>query len=130
MAYVEFMNNPVGRKVGDCAVRAMSKALNMGWESAYIALAINGLQMGDIMSSNSVSGALLRQNGFSKAIIPDRCPYCYTIDDFCRDNSKGIFVLGTGNHLVTAQDGDYYDSWDSGKEVPIYVWYKDVEPKF
>ena len=33
MAYVEFNNNPVGRRIGDCAVRAISKALNIGWEA-------------------------------------------------------------------------------------------------
>lgn len=46
--WIEFLNNPIGRRVGDCAVRAISKALNMGWEAAYIALVMNGLQMGDI----------------------------------------------------------------------------------
>ena len=30
MAFIEYNNNPVGRRVGDCAVRAVSKALNMG----------------------------------------------------------------------------------------------------
>ena len=46
--YIEFNNNPVGRKGGDCAVRAVSKALDVKWENAYLQLAINGLQMGDI----------------------------------------------------------------------------------
>lgn len=45
--YIEFQNNPCGRKVGDCAVRAISKALDVSWESAYIMLAMNGLQMCD-----------------------------------------------------------------------------------
>lgn len=38
MAWIEFNNNPVGRRVGDCAVRAISKALDTDWESAYISL--------------------------------------------------------------------------------------------
>ena len=77
MAYVEFQNNPVGRRVGDCAVRAVSKALNMGWEAAYIALVINGLQMGDMPSSNSVIGSVLRQHGFRRKNLPDECPDCF-----------------------------------------------------
>lgn len=121
----EFQNNPVGRRVGDCAVRAISKALNMGWEAAYIALVINGLQMGDMPSSDSVWGALLRQHGFKRTNIPDSCPACYYVEDFCRDNPKGTFVIGTGGHVVTAVDGDYYDSWDSGKEVVQFVWYRE-----
>lgn len=85
MAYVEFNPNPCGRRVGDCSVRAIAKALDMGWEAAYIALTMNGLQMGDMPSSNSVSGALLRQYGFVRKAIPDTCPNCYTVEDFCED---------------------------------------------
>lgn len=124
MAWIEYNNNPVGRKVGDCSVRAVSKALDMGWEAAYIALAMNGLQMGDMPSSDSVWGALLRQYGFYRKSIPDTCPMCYTLEDFCRDNPKGTFVVGTGGHVVTVIDGNYFDSWDSGKEIPQFVWYE------
>ena len=35
MAYVEWNPNPVGRKVGDCSIRAISKALGVDWETAY-----------------------------------------------------------------------------------------------
>ena len=48
MAWIEFNNNPIGKKVGDCSVRAVSKALGMGWEAAYIALVISGMQLGDM----------------------------------------------------------------------------------
>ena len=125
--WVEYLNNPVGRRVGDCAVRAVSKALGMGWEAAYIALTINGLQMGDMPSADSVWGALLRQHGFRRKNIPDECPACYTVEDFCEDNPSGVFVIGTGGHVVTAVDGDYYDSWDSGKEAVQFVWYREDE---
>ena len=124
MAYIEYNPNPVGRKVGDCAVRAISKALNMGWEAAFIALTINSLQMGDMPSSNSVWGSLLRQHGFRRKNIPDECPACYTVEEFCADNPRGIFVIGTGNHVVTCIDGDWFDSWDSGSEIVQYVWYR------
>ena len=124
MAYVEFNNNPVGRKVGDCAVRAVSKALNMGWEASFIALTINALQMGDLPNSDAVWGSVLRQHGFSRKSIPDTCPVCYTVEDFCADHPKGIYTIGTGGHVVTCIDGDWYDSWDSGQEVCQFVWYR------
>ena len=123
--WVEFNNNPVGRKVGDCAVRAVSKALDMGWEAAYIALVINGIQMADLPNSDVVSGATLRQHGFKRKTIENTCPVCYTVEDFCNDNPKGIYVLYCGGHVVTVIDGSYYDAWDSGKEVPQFVWYKE-----
>lgn len=124
MAYVEWNPNPVGRKVGDCAVRAIAKALNMGWEGAFIALTINGLQMGDLPNSDAVWGATLRQNGFRRENISNECPDCFTVADFADENPKGTYVIGTGGHVVTVIDGNYFDSWDSGAEIPQFVWYR------
>lgn len=122
--YIEWNNNPVSRRVGDCSVRAISKALDVDWETAYAMIASNGFAMGDMPSSNSVWGAVLRQNGFKKQVIPNSCPDCFTFADFARDNPRGTFVLGTGSHVATVVDGDLYDSWNSSDEIPVFVWYK------
>lgn len=122
--YIEWNNNPVGKRVGDCSVRAISKALDVDWETAYAMIASNGFAMGDMPSSNSVWGAVLRQNGFKKQAIPNSCPDCFTFADFARDNPRGTFVLGTGSHVATVVDGDLYDSWNSSDEIPVFVWYK------
>jgi len=122
--WIEYNNNPTGRRVGDCAVRAVSVALGIDWETAYALIAANGYQMGDLPSSDSVWGSVLRQNGFYRAAIPNSCPDCYTAEDFARDNPKGIFVLGFGGHVATIRDGRLYDSWDSSREVPQFYWYR------
>ena len=122
--YEYYNPNPVGRKVGDCAVRAVAKALGIDWEKAYILIASNGFSMGDMPSSDSVWGAVLRQHGFLREAIPNECPDCYTAEDFIKDNPKGTFVLGFGGHVATVQDGVLYDSWDSSNEIPAYVWYR------
>lgn len=124
MAYIFYNPNPVAANVADCAVRAVAKALGISWEEAYIKLTINGLNMGDIIASDNVWGSVLRQNGFYKEVIPNTCPDCYTVDDFCRDNPIGIYVLGFGGHVATVVDGDLYDSWDSSRMIPIYYWYR------
>lgn len=116
--------NPAGRSVGDCAIRAVSVALGVDWETAYTLITANGFRMGDMPSSNSVWGSVLKQNGFYRKAIPNNCPDCYTAEDFSRDHPKGIYVLGFGNHVATIIDGDLYDSWDSSKEIPQYVWYR------
>lgn len=123
--WIEFNNNPCGRLVGDCAVRAVSKALNMDWETAYMVIALNGLRMCDMPSSNSTWGSVLRQNGFERRNIPSSYPEDYTADDFCNDNPYGIYVLGFGNHVATVINGNLYDSWDSSNEIPQYVWKKE-----
>ena len=87
-------------------------------------IADNGFYMGDMPSSDSVWGATLRQFGFYKTAIPNRCPDCYTVEDFARDHPKGTYVLGFGGHVATVVDGVLYDMWDSSQEIPIYVWYR------
>ena len=120
----EYNPNPVGRRVGDCAVRAVAKALGTDWETAYAMIAFNGFSMGDMPSSDSVWGAVLREHGFYRSAIPDTCPDCYTAEDFCRDNPHGTFVLGFGGHTATVKDGVLYDTWDSSGEIPQFYWHK------
>ena len=122
--WVEFNPNPTGRRVGDCAVRAVAKALDTDWETAYAKIAANGYQMGDVISSNSVWGSVLRQNGFYRESIPNTCPDCYTASDFCLDHPKGVFVLGFNGHVAAVVDGKIYDAWDSSQEIPQYYWYR------
>ena len=117
--------NPVQRSVGDCAVRAVAAALGVDWETAYAMIAENGFLMGDMPSSNSVWGAVLRQNGFSRMAIPNTCPDCYTMEQFAEDHPEGIYVVGTGNHVATILDGWIMDAWDSSMEVPVYYWQRE-----
>lgn len=119
--------NPMERRVEDCAIRAVAKALDINWENAYALITSAGFAMGDMPHSNSVWGAVLRQNGFSRSVIPNTCPDCYTAEDFCKDNPKGTFVLGFNKHVATVIDGNLYDAWDSSKEIPQYVWYREKE---
>lgn len=122
-----YQPNPCGRTVGDCSVRAISKALNSSWEEAYDLITEFGRNMCDMPSSDSVWGAVLRKYGFYRKSIPNVCPNCYTVDDFCRDYPVGVYVLGFGGHVATVVDGILYDSWDSSKEIPIYFWYRKGE---
>lgn len=114
--------NPTGRNREDCSVRAIAKALDTDWETAYAKLASGGFLLGDMPHSNSVWGATLRENGFRRYGIPNTCPDCYTAEDFARDHQKGVYVLSFGNHVATIKDGTLYDSWDSSREVPQYYW--------
>ena len=122
MAYVFYNPNPAGKKVGDCVIRAISKVTNKSWQETYIAIAVQGYNLYDMPSSNNVWGAYLRSLGFKCYTIPNTCPNCYTVRDFCYDNPQGASLLATGSHVVAVIDGDYYDAWDSGAEIPIYYW--------
>ena len=122
--WIKVNPNPTGRSVGDCTVRALAVALGISWDEAHDRLCGTSKAMGDMPSSDSVIGAVLRKNGFYRKAIPNSCPDCYTADDFCDDNPYGVYVLGFGGHVATVIDGDLYDSWDSRKLIPMYVWYE------
>lgn len=124
MGYINYQPNPCGRLVGDCAVRAVAKALDTSWEDAYLKIVTAGYGMCDMPSSNSVIWAVLRQHGFKQMPRAIVCDECYTVKNFCAENPKGTFVIFTSGHVVCAIDGDYYDAWDSGNEIVLYVWYK------
>ena len=122
--WVHYNCNPYKRTVGDCAVRAIAKALNTDWRTAYILLSVNGFELADMPSSDYVWGDVLHQNNFTRESIPNLCPACYTAEDFCLDNKRGISVLGFGGHTAPVVDGNLYDAWDSSNEVPQFVWRK------
>ena len=117
--------NPNGVYVGDCVIRAIATAREMTWEKTYMDLCLQGFMMADMPSSNHVWGSYLQDKGYIATAIPNTCPHCYTIKDFCDEYTEGTYILATGTHVVAVKDGDYYDSWDSGDEVPILYWQKE-----
>ena len=120
----EYNPNPLGKRVGDCVIRAISVAENLSWFDAYDVLTHYGRLLGNLPNANDVWGAFLRDNGYTRHIIPDTCPDCYTFAAFCRDHPKGTYVLGTGTHTATVKFGNLYDAWDSSKEIPQFMWFR------
>lgn len=121
----QFYNpNPMARQLGDCAVRAVSVALDIDWEDAFMLLADAALAMADMPSSDAVWSAVLRQHGFYRKAIPDSCPDCFTAEDFCIEHPIGVYVLAFGGHVATVVDGVILDTWDSSKEIPQYYFYR------
>ena len=123
--WIEFNPNPFGRRVGDCAVRAVAKALDVSWDTAYAMIAAKGFLLGDVPSSNSVWGAVLKEHGFKREAVPDSCPDCYTAEDFCRDHPLGLYVLGFNSHVAVVESGNLFDAYDSSREVPQYLWKRE-----
>jgi len=122
MTYIQYNPNPKRKSTIDCTIRALSKALDTDWDDAYIRLCMKGFVLKNMPSANEVWHELLKDEGYERHIIPNTCPDCYTVRAFCLDHPRGLFILGTGSHVIAVENGDYYDNWDSGDEVPIYYW--------
>lgn len=124
MGFIYYNPNPLKKSIGDCTVRAISLLTDQKWKEVYVGLVTTGFEHCDMPSSNIVWSKYLLDLGYQKEYLPNTCPYCYTVSDFCKDNSIGKYLLATGSHVVTVIDGNYYDTWDSGQQVPIYYWFK------
>ena len=128
MPFIAFNPNPKAKRVGDCSVRAICKALDQDWDTSFLELAIIAMREYDMPSANYIWGLLLQQKGFSIRSLPVICPHCSTVEEFCQDHPKGTFVLVCdGEHVVTAIDGCWYDTWDSGDSVVLYFYEKQEE---
>ncbi len=126
MAFIEFNKNPLNKRVGDCVIRAISLALHETWDTVYIDIMLEGFALKDMPSANYVWGSYLHRWGFDRKTIPNTCPRCYSVKDFCKDHPTGTYILATGTHVVCVREGSYYDTWDSGDEVPVYYWERSV----
>ena len=125
MAYQYYNPNPCKKNVGDCVIRAIAMAFDVSWNDAYTNICLYGIEKCDIPSSNSLWGSYLKEHGFKVRVLPDSCPSCYSVIDFVAEHPIGTYVLATGSHVVTAVNGDYYDSWDSGNEIVAYYFEKE-----
>lgn len=114
--------NPAKKNVGDCVVRAICLATGKTWLSVYDDICLVGRQEYDMPNADVVWGRYLHKLGFEPFILPNRCPQCVTIKQFCQMFPRGTFIIGTGSHAVAVVDGDYYDSWDSGDQIASYFW--------
>lgn len=123
--YSELNINPQKKQTGDCVIRAIGTVTDTEWDDVYLDLLMKGFQMKEMPSQNNVWGAYLHDRGFTRHIIPDTCPDCYTVEAFTRDHPKGRYILGTGTHVIAVIDGNFYNTWNSGEEIPIYYFEKE-----
>lgn len=131
MAWIFFNLNPLEKRTGDCVVRALSYAFDQTWDDTFWELAQTGFERAEMPSWNTTWWALLRKKGFSRHVIPDSCPDCYTVEDYCHDHPKGKYILfipysneGSG-HVTVVENGNVYDTWDCTQEIPLVYWRKE-----
>lgn len=126
-AFCFYNPNPKKRRVGDCVIRAISKATDQSWKRTFIDLMSEGLKLCDMPSANNVWGSYLKEKGFSRRTLPSSYISDYTVADFADDNPVGTYILALDGHVVCVKNGCYYDSFDSGDLVPLFYWGKKFD---
>jgi hypothetical protein len=124
MSFVLYNANPENKLVGDCVIRSISKITNKSWEDVYSDLAVKGLELKDMPSSNNVWANYLYDLGYVSKSLPYECPACFTVNQFADKYNIGKYLVATGTHVVAIMDGKYYDTWDSGNELVTYYFEK------
>lgn len=116
--------NPCRSEEPDCVIRAISLATGQSWHETFWDLCQMAAEKCTMPSTNWLWGLYLQRKGFAQFLLPESCPLCLTVHDFCREFPRGTFVIGTGSHAICIHNGNWLDSWDSGGEVPTYFFKK------
>lgn len=123
MSRFRYLNvNPDKNLAPDCTIRAITVLTGLTWEEVYDGVCAEGKLMHNMPSSNAVWSSYLLKLGYKRTPMPNTCPDCYTVDDFCHEHQTGKYLLALFEHVVAVVDGYYYDTWDSGRKVVLYYW--------
>lgn len=113
--------NPAGKKVDDCAVRALAHVNGLHWQIVFDELCDIARYLHVMPSTNEAWNAWLEDNGWNMYEIKGR-PDDYNVKDFCAEHPEGRYVLGLKNHVVAVIDGQYFDTWDCGERPVLFYW--------
>ena len=120
--WIQINPNP-GKKIApDCVIRAISVALNKTWLDVSDELYSVARREYSITSDDHVWGRYLYELGFEPFLLSESCPKCITVRAFSKIFPRGTYIIGTGSHAVAVVNGNYFDTWDSGNEVPTFFW--------
>lgn len=122
-ARIRYNANSRGASVGDCVKRSLTIAYSMDYDQVASELnRINraGYHYEEGYSKPAVFNKFLAARGDRFVKLP-RDQYC-TVVDFCNSHPTGVYLILVGKdavggttHMVAVVNGDYYDSWESGK---------------
>lgn len=112
----EYYNaNPLGRKVNDCVVRAISLALDWSWTETYKMLSDYGCRKGITFTEVDFINEYLAER-FEKFYPTERVK---TVEDFLKLNLKGRWLITMNGHITCVLNGTLYDTFDCSDR---YIW--------
>lgn len=113
--YQYYNNNPLGRNVSDCAVRAIALATETSWDQTYQ----------NLSNYARKEGITFSEIEFINEYLANRYPrYCvsnniYTVGDFANMKLPGRWLVTMRGHITCVIDGVIYDTFDPSSR---YFW--------
>ena len=126
----EYNPNPKKKNIGDCSLRAYCAAFGWTWEEAFEKSSEIAKNEALMMDTHKTCEKVMESEGyvideeFKKSKRKD-----LTVNEFALTHPYGTYFLNTHGHLLCVKDGEYWDSWDSGKKKVrrIYIIKKNEE---
>lgn len=114
-------------KVGDCQIRALSKALGLSWLETFdlITPICREQQVMAIFSCDleKTKEAMSRLGFTYQGVSNKKGSKRPTVSTFAKTHPKGVYIANVAHHEVAVVDGKYFDTWDSG-ECCLYGWFE------
>lgn len=129
--FCRYNNNPTfkdGQRwtKGDCVIRAFAMAADITWLEAFDKLTENARKTYDVINGQSNYEVVFSANGFEKKSVKVvKGKKRMTVEDFCKKNRKGSYIVAVANHLTAVVDGVCYDNWNPANKC-VYVYYEDI----
>ena len=124
----EYNPNPKKKNVGDCSLRAYCAAFGWTWEEAFEKSSEIAKDEAIMMDTHKTCEKVMEGEGyvldeeFRKSKRKD-----LTVNEFALTHPYGTYFLNTHGHLLCVKDGEYWDSWDSGKKKVRRIYIKKNE---
>lgn len=117
--------NPKKNDTSDCVVRALCKATGKDWDTVYAELYDIGFELKVMPNDKDAWREYLKRNNFIEHKISNKKGTKRPkVQSFASSNKKGTFVLQVAKHIVTCEDGYFYDTWDCGGSALYSYWEK------
>ena len=91
----------------DCAIRAISRLLNISWEESMTLLYNAAIEKHTMLNNGITISKVLIDNGYKRRTFRNTH---MTISRFIMENRKGRYYLINNNHAVACINSTIYDS--------------------
>ena len=114
--YQYYNANPLGRKVNDCTVRALSLAYGVSWDEAFDILSDLAQFQATMLDDIDHIDDYLRHNS---KIIYSRTNKDLTVGEFADTHPVGVYLITMRGHITCCIDGCIYDTFDPSDRI---IW--------
>ena len=109
--------NPLGRRVNDCTVRAISLALGSSWDETYDMLSCYAKEQAIMMDEVEYIDDFLKEH--FKKLCGCKDNVKLTIGQFIESHPYGTFLITMRGHITCCIDGCIYDTFNPSDR---FIW--------